>query len=77
MNRRLFVTSSGHLGLGPAGMMSGDIVAILFGGNVPYILRPLVNKQWHFVGECYLDGYMDGEAMEGRGSSRDEWFEMV
>jgi len=77
MNRRLFITSSCQLGLGPASMMSGDTVAILFGGNVPYILRPLANNQWHFVGECYLDGYMDGEAMEHRDSSRDEWFEMV
>jgi len=77
MNRRLFITSSGHLGLGPASMMSGDTVAILFGGNVPYILRPLTNNQWHFVGECYVDGYMDGEAMKGRDSSRDEWFEIV
>ena len=79
MNRRLFITSSGHLGLGPASMMSGDTVAILFGGNVPYILRPLENKQWHFVGECYLDGYMDGEALdnEGENPSNHEWFEMV
>lgn len=77
MNRRLFVTSSDHLGLGPASTMSGDTVVILFGGNVPYILRPLENKQWHFVGECYLDEYMDGEAMKDRDASRDEWFELV
>ena len=77
INRRLFVTASGRLGLGPASMMSGDTVAILFGGNVPYVLRPLANNQWHFVGECYLDGCMDGEAMEGRILSKDEWFEMV
>jgi len=79
MNRRLFVTSSGHLGLGPASMMSGDTVVILFGGNVPYILRSLENNRWHFTGECYLDGYMYGEALEneGRDLSRHEWFEMV
>jgi hypothetical protein len=77
MNRRLFVTESGHLGLGPASMMSGDTVAILFGGNVPYILRPLENDQWHFVGECYLDGYMRGEALMGSDAKSHEWFELV
>jgi len=77
MNRRLFITSSERLGLGPAGMMSGDTVAILFGGNVPYILRPSEDNRWQFVGECYLDGYMNGQAMEGRDPSRDEWFELV
>ena len=60
-------------------MMSGDTVAILFGGNVPYVLRPLENKQWHFVGGCYVDGYMNGEALdkEGGNPSNHEWFEMV
>ena len=77
MNRRLFITSSDTLGLGPAGMMSGDTVAILFGGNVPYILRPSEDGRWNFVGECYLDGYMEGEAMGSRSYSRDEWFELV
>lgn len=79
MNRRLFITSSGNLGLGPANMMRGDTVAILFGGNVPYILRPLEKHQWHFVGECYLDGYMNGEALdnEGKDAQSHEWFEMV
>jgi hypothetical protein len=79
MNRCLFITSSGHLGLGPASMMSGDTVAILFGGNVPYVLRPLGKNQWHFVGECYLDGCMDGEALdnEGKDASSHEWFELV
>jgi hypothetical protein len=79
MNRRLFITESGHLGLGPASMMSGDIVTVLFGGNVPYVLRPLENGQWHFVGECYLDGYMRGEALdnEGKDATSQEWFELI
>jgi hypothetical protein len=79
MNRRLFITGSRRLGLGPAGMMSGDIVAVLYGGNVPYILRRLENDEWHFVGECYLDGYMRGEALdnEGKDSASHEWFELV
>jgi hypothetical protein len=79
MNRRLFITESRHLGLGPASIMSGDIVTVLFSGNVPFVIRPLENGQWHFVGECYLDGYMRGEALdnEGKDATSQEWFELI
>lgn len=73
MHRRLFVTVSGRLGLGPAGMMSGDVVVLLFGGNVPYILRSIEDERWRFVGECYVHGIMQGEGlMEDDGVA--EWF---
>jgi len=36
--RRLFTTTKGLLGLGPMIMQEGDIVSVLFGGNVPYVL---------------------------------------
>lgn len=85
LNRRLFVTSTGHLGLGPAGMMSGDIIVVLLGGRVPYVLRRVDDVCWRFVGECYVDGFMYGEAMqpqdEASGSSKGrlehEWFDLV
>lgn len=48
-------------------MMAGDSIVILFGGNVPYVLRSLNDNQWRFVGECYLDGYMNGEALDNEG----------
>ncbi|CAJ2513438.1 Uu.00g015570.m01.CDS01 [Anthostomella pinea] len=35
-NRRLFVTSSGHLGIGPQTSREGDIIAILFGEQAPH-----------------------------------------
>jgi hypothetical protein len=76
MHRRLFITVFGHLGLGPAGMMSGDVVVLLFGGNVPYVLRPVENERWRFVGECYVHGIMQGEALaEVDGVT--EWFNLV
>lgn len=84
LHRRLFVTSTGHLGLGPAGMMSGDVVVVLFGGRVPYVLRRVGDGYWRFVGECYVDGFMHGEALEpqdeegtGRGRIEHEWFDLV
>jgi hypothetical protein len=50
-------------------MMAGDRTVILFGGNVPYVLRFLYDNQWHFVGECYLDGYTNGEALDNEDKS--------
>ncbi len=37
--RRFFVTRMGYFGLGPEKCEKGDLIAVLKGGNVPYILR--------------------------------------
>lgn len=81
-NRRLFITSSGHLGLGPAGMMSGDVVTVLFGGKVPFVLRNVTPDKWRLMGECYVEGFMRGEGLVFRGETSEmgletEWFELV
>jgi hypothetical protein len=78
-NHRVFVTSSGHLGLGPEYMELNDVVVVLFGGNLPFLLRPLTNGQWNLVGQCYVHGIMKGEALTGEGANEDnhEWFELV
>lgn len=39
VSRRFFVTSEGYMGLGPAHMREGDVVFILFGGPMPFLLR--------------------------------------
>lgn len=54
-------------GLGNPAMMKGDFVCILFGCSVPVVLRghPKV-KHFEFIGECYLHGMMDGEAIAGK-----------
>jgi hypothetical protein len=77
--RRLFVTSSGHLGLGPARMELHDEVVVLFGSSSPFLLRPLANGQWKFISPCYVHGIMRGEALQGDGANEDnhEWFELV
>lgn len=66
-NRGLFVTVTGHLGLGPSQARPGDVVAVLGGGSVPYILRPIENegkKRYLLVGESYVDDLINGEAVE-------------
>jgi hypothetical protein len=61
--RRHFHTVHGYMGLGPGAMQPGDIVCVLFGAGVPYILRPQDNY-YRLVGESYVHGLMDGEALE-------------
>jgi hypothetical protein len=66
-NRKFFRSQNqGRLGLAPPNARMGDIVCILFGCSVPVLLRPVGKGQHHIlVGECYLHGMMDGEAISG------------
>jgi hypothetical protein len=60
ITRRLFSTSCGFIGNGPQVLQPGDCVCILFGGDVPYILRP-EGDHYLMVGESYVSDIMDGE----------------
>ncbi|KAE9375079.1 hypothetical protein N431DRAFT_465288 [Stipitochalara longipes BDJ] len=55
-SRRLFITANGFLGIGPAEIEVGDRVSILFGGNVPFIVRDEDDGYSTLVGECYCMG---------------------
>ena len=61
--RRLFWTAEGYMGLGPAAAKVGDQICVLHGGQVLYVLRARSANEHEFVGECYVHGLMDGEAM--------------
>lgn len=63
-NRALAVTSEGYYVLGPNIIQKGDIVCVLFGGKMPFCLRPLENGSYHLVGECYVHGLMEGQAID-------------
>jgi hypothetical protein len=58
--RCVFVTSEGHIGLGPKFLEPQDDIWILHGARVPFILRKPSNK---LVGEAYVHGIMHGELM--------------
>ncbi|EMC96421.1 hypothetical protein BAUCODRAFT_474459 [Baudoinia panamericana UAMH 10762] len=77
LNRKAFVTGKGYIGLGPRFLKPGDVVAVLYGLEVPAILRP-VDSHYLFLGEAYVYGIMDGEAVENREAwgLSEEWFEM-
>ncbi|PMD41991.1 HET-domain-containing protein [Hyaloscypha variabilis F] len=68
--RKFCVTSGGRLALVPHGSSEGDVVCVIRGVHIPFVVRPVGQKDsketdanYHLVGECYVHGIMDGEAM--------------
>lgn len=72
-----FITDKNYIGLGPDIVQPGDICCVLFGGCVPFILRPVKNY-YHLVGACYIHGWMQGRAMKllRKKKLREEKFEI-
>ena len=65
-NRRPLLASGGFLGIGPHETESEDLIFVLLGASVPYILRRYSqDDKLRLIGEAYVHGIMDGEAMEG------------
>lgn len=58
-----FGTKQGWIGQGPEELQRGDVVAVLFGGPVPFILRRY-DAYYRLIECCYVYGLMDGEANE-------------
>jgi hypothetical protein len=57
----------------PFSAQPGDLVVILYGGNVPYVLREHPDSigdgqerdtRYEFVVECYLQGYTEGSGID-------------
>lgn len=68
---RFFITEKGLMGIGSSDTQAGDEVFILFGGNMPFVLRE-INKVdrsgcYKYVGHSYVHGIMDGEAVQDDG----------
>ena len=73
--RAFAITRSGYMAMVPPGTAVGDAVCVLYGVETPFILRSLP-KDSHgehvvdLVGEAYVHGAMDGEAMQDSGDSQ-------
>ncbi|PVH83556.1 HET-domain-containing protein [Cadophora sp. DSE1049] len=63
LHRQLMISKKGYIGLGPVPAKKGDLICVLYGCSVPVILRK-VDKHYILVGECYVHGLMDGEALD-------------
>jgi hypothetical protein len=66
IGRRLFVTHNAYVGLAREEVKVGDLVTILMGGDIPFLLRERMEEStFQFVGEAYVHGVMYVEAIDG------------
>lgn len=82
--RAFIITRRGYLGLAPRKTRAGDVMAVLRGGSVPFVLRPKQverkavdgqrEEQWEFVVESFVMGLMHGE---GVGTESEKRFALV
>jgi hypothetical protein len=58
--RCFFLTSTGHLGIGPKITHQGDVVVVFKGATYPFVLRPM-QDEYQLIGAAYVHGLMEGE----------------
>lgn len=65
VGRAFFATASGRVGWEPQGTRPSDAVCLFYGAEVPYLLSKTDReaKGWRMLGECYVHGYMEGQAL--------------
>lgn len=77
-NRRFYRTTAGRFGWAPDQARAGDCICVLYGGSVPFVLRPVEHGRFEVVGDAYLHGRMFGEGMPAdAGIDDDEEFHLV
>lgn len=63
-NRAFWTLNDSYLCSAPAAARAGDLVTVLLGGRVLYVLRPTKDEgRYVFVGTAYVHGFMQGEAV--------------
>ena len=79
--RWFFLTEDGYFGLGPVEMEQDDVVCVLAGGKMPFVLRAINescevcnNDQlcYRLLGFAYVHGIMDGETVRGIEADEEE-----
>ncbi|KAF4778821.1 hypothetical protein HER10_EVM0010933 [Colletotrichum scovillei] len=76
-NRRFFRSKGGRFGWAVDGVKEGDLVVVLYGCDYPIIIREGEQKKSRIIGDCYIHGLMDGEAMEESLAFAETEFEIV
>ena len=64
INRRFCRTDDGCLARVTDHAKIGDIIYILYGSQVPYVLRQQVDETYKVTGECYVHGMRLGEGLQ-------------
>ncbi|KAH7401437.1 hypothetical protein BKA66DRAFT_450431 [Pyrenochaeta sp. MPI-SDFR-AT-0127] len=64
ISERTFITTEkGNLGSTGVAVKEGDRIFVAPGCSFPFLVRP-DGDNYRVVGECYLDGFMNGEALD-------------
>ncbi|KAK5207545.1 hypothetical protein LTR72_007193 [Exophiala xenobiotica] len=67
-----------RLAVVPDNTRRGDFIAVLYGCSVPVVLRPAEGadaeeqREYQLIGECYVHGMMNGEALDSADLAEDE-----
>jgi hypothetical protein len=65
MRWRLMTGNSDLIDMAPERAKKGDLSWCYIGCSIPVLLRKTSHEgKFDFVGECYLEGFMSGEAIE-------------
>ena len=59
--RVLFTTVEKYMGLAPLTARIGDMIFLLPGADVPFVLRHVRDEEYEVIGQCYTHGIMHGE----------------
>ncbi|KAE9971324.1 hypothetical protein EG328_005742 [Venturia inaequalis] len=71
--RTLFKGIGDRYGLATTDIQVGDLICILHGSSVPMILRGLSSNTYQFIGQCYFEDCMHGEAVTWDEDDADEF----
>jgi hypothetical protein len=66
-DKALCMTDGGYCGLVPSRSRADDFVVVARGGSVPLALRSNAKGEYRLIGEAYVHGLMDAEAMQDDG----------
>jgi hypothetical protein len=82
-DRSLSLTRSGRPVLTPGDVQEGDIVVVVKGFNLPYVLRPAPDEgdqdasTYCILGSCYVEDIMDGQVFDSREFKSTGWSEVT
>jgi hypothetical protein len=67
--RKVVVTDNGLIALAPTTSRNGDVIALLYGGKTPFVLRPTrrssnMENGYELIGDTYIDGIAQEETVK-------------
>ena len=79
-HRRICVSSLGQVGMVPPYTRVGDELVVFPGMQTPSVIRTMqkqILRKYQIVGECYIHGFMNNEALRPENKEKRQWFSIV